>query len=190
MFGGVVERRLRTIDVAQSRAFTTRRKIIGANRFWRVTDTIAENFACVGQAKEGHHVILIDAVAGNSDGADELRIPVDWKSARENLDSILGACKTGTANDRRAGRGCNDRVVIQIELQPQMERAPVAVRRAEWTGSCQWHRRWYRIRHTYYAAGQRTRSVVTAARKSTTAEWTYEGITLRGLKATRSDAGW
>ena len=56
---------------------------------WRVAQPATHRAGGVGQAQERDHVVLVDAVARDSDRADQSAIAVDRHRTRENLDPIL-----------------------------------------------------------------------------------------------------
>src|SRR5579863_1633656 len=82
----VHERRLRTLDVFE--AGTLWRERVRPMRCGRVADRAAERRGSVRKAQKGHHVVLVDAVAGDADSTDERVAAVDRNTAREDLQAI------------------------------------------------------------------------------------------------------
>src|SRR5438876_3522256 len=89
LFAAAVERRLRTIHVAQSRAFALRHELVGAHGGRGVADARGEQLAGIGKPEKGDHVILIDAVAGDADRAHQLAAAINRHASRKDLNAVL-----------------------------------------------------------------------------------------------------
>ncbi|ABQ66596.1 hypothetical protein Swit_0225 [Rhizorhabdus wittichii RW1] len=101
------------VDEAQADARADRHDdVVGADVLGRVRDG-GDPLAAVMEAQEGDHVVLVDAVAGHADAADQLVAAIDRHRSGEDLHAVLQAVlgragnvgQEGAALARVGGRG-------------------------------------------------------------------------------------
>src|ERR1700693_788605 len=91
------EGRLRALHVQQACAMGS--QCIGAPILWRLIHRAAERLTRTLQTQEGDHVLLIHAVARDSNRSDQGRAAIDRHAARKDLQTIPDA---GCSRARRA----------------------------------------------------------------------------------------
>src|SRR5437773_790443 len=82
----IEERRLRALHIAQARAL--RRELIGTARRRGVREGAPGDLGGVEHAEETDHIVLVDAVAGYAQRADQPIAAIDRRGTRKNLQAI------------------------------------------------------------------------------------------------------
>ena len=86
--GGIEERRERTADVAQAHADPdVHDNAVRTHGLGRIADA-ADPEAAIVEPEKADHVVLIDAVTRNADGAHQRIAAIDRHRAREDLDAV------------------------------------------------------------------------------------------------------
>src|SRR3974390_1592084 len=85
----VDERRIRALHVAQPDPL--RGQLIGTYSGRCIADAGAERAAGAARPEERDHVVLIHAIAGDTDTADENAVAIDRDPARADVEAVGGA---------------------------------------------------------------------------------------------------